>query len=898
MKKITKLLLLLLVTPLLFIFPVQATTNLSPDGARAFEDLARCLNSKDTLDVFYLIDESRSLLDTDSENKRAPILAASLRELIGLKEDLRINYAVGFFGNTYSTWLPWTELTSVNSEKASNQLEQEVAKRFNGRGTDWLLGVKSAEEELRKQRSKSRGCQILIWLTDGGITGGQDYGGAKAFGDLCSKVFNSLRQSRITVLGVLLKSEQDLARYSSADRSAQENLMSLMAPLVEGRALIGSPAQQLQTCGTYPIPANYSAGALLIAENPISLAYQFLRLGSLLSGGTAGNLIGNPGKFLIEEGVARFRIVTTSSTWTLTGPDGQQYQAGSGIEVTKSGGATQISVPVTSNMYGQWQFGYERDSDNQLILFSGLRLKLDSGELVAGSPGSISGSVAPEFGNQRVNLSVFGTKSVTVQEVLGDGTVGPERPANLDTNGDFQLANFTPSSDQGQLEIRVVLEVATKSGIKLAPVSISRNLDVRLPKNYPSLTNSPVQFSVLKGANGEGLGEMVFRGPATGNGKVCLSEPKILSDPIDRKDAYKWGVTSNDIENGCLALRENEEKRVQIAVRNGVPANAEVLAELPVTYFSDSEGKQFTLGALLALPTQISPGAEIVAVLLTILGFLLPLFAIYLMTLLSTKIAIGNSMQRGQWKVSVDSLKGISAVDGGTLKPTPEDFKFLPELSDARKFEDSLGVMHAKVSKLVFPSPWFELESREGTRAVTMVAGPARAIQRFKSGKLAPIAGNLDNIWALSINENDLRALGSKNSIPAELVIFKRNNLANKNQYMERYLKVTTTAGIWSQIQSLAQAISAEAEQVSKGKNSRKAQKTSSVSEVDQSSVESGSISAPPPPPGTSNPLPPTFTKSTPQPPISGSGSSGPINPIVPPPPSGPTGFPPKPPGA
>ena len=71
-------------------------TQLSADGKRAFDDLARCLNSKGALDVFYLIDESASLKATDSENKRAEILKSSLIQLSTLREDLKVQYAVGF----------------------------------------------------------------------------------------------------------------------------------------------------------------------------------------------------------------------------------------------------------------------------------------------------------------------------------------------------------------------------------------------------------------------------------------------------------------------------------------------------------------------------------------------------------------------------------------------------------------------------------------------------------------------------------------------------------------------------------------------------------------------------------------------------------------------------------
>ena len=873
-------------------------STLSSNGQRAFEDLARCLNSKDTLDVFYLVDESGSLRDTDSEDKRALILGASLRELVQLRDGLKVNYAVGFFADKYSTWQPWRSINPSNADESVGRLEKEVAKRDSGAATDWLVGIENALQELRNQRARTNGCQVLIWLTDGAIdTTKSSYSEAEALEELCGKTFNSLRQSKITVLGVLLKSEKDLQRLDPDTREGVLTLMSVMGPLVEGNGVVGvEPNTENLTCGDYPIPANFAAGALLVAENPISLAYQFLRLSSLLSGGTRSNIsASNPGKFLVEEGVSRFRIITTSSEWLLTDPNGKRYSENSDLDVFTSSGATQITVPVKEGMLGIWKFSYATDSDNELILFSGLSLKLDEGELIAGRSGIVSGFVIPEFGNSKVDLGVYGTGEISVQEVLGNGTVGPKRRATLFESNRFILENFTPSPDQGQIEVRVVLQVSTKSGIQLAPVSAARTLIVRLPGNYPTLINGPIQFSPIKGVRGEGSGIAIFKGPDSGSGKVCLGQPKILSDSLDRASSYIWESGSTELQNGCLTLSQNEEKQVNLFVKNEVPANAEVLAELPVTYFSDSEGREFTLNAPLIVPTETSPLGSLVAIFLTILGFLLPMLAIYFMTLFTTKIALGNSMQRGSWNVHIDSIKGIVGQNGDVIRPASEDFKFISEVSDSRKFTDVIGEISAQVSKLVFPSPWFEIRSTPGNRLITMVAGPARALRRFDSGLIAPINGNIDKIWALSISDQDLLNLGSKTSIPANLVIYKRNNVANKNQFMERFLEVTTTAGIWSQIISLSQKVIAE-------QNSINQKKGSTIKRQTNTNAPSGSneqlVQAPPPPPGMPPPPAPPGLGGAPnlatqQPPSNpGTGS-------FPPPPPGATGqFPPKPPGA
>jgi len=886
-----------------------STTELSVVGKRAFDDLARCLNSKDALDVFYLIDESASLRYTDSEKKRAEILKSSLIQLSTLREGLKVQYAVGFFGDKYSIWKNWSIVDPKSIESEALDLERKVRESNKGQSTNWQLGVDSAATELSNQRKKSNACQALIWLTDGGLDLSTGAPGEKpvqanpknieAFESLCKNTSNSLRQAKVTVLGVLLKSEKDLARQSGDQRENMEQGMDLLLPIVEGTGSINLGSVQQQACGQNPIPPNYAAGALLEAEDPIALAFQFLKLGSYTAGGTLGELSGgNPANFLIEAGIARFRIITTSPTWKLTSPQGSSISEGPGVTVVTSAGATQITVSVKPSMYGAWNFSFKEGSSNELVLFSGLDLKLDSGELIAGIARKVSGEVVSEFAGQPVNLSDYSVATVTVQEILGNGKTNPQRTASLAGNK-FELASFKASLNQGQVELRVTLNVATKSGFALAPVSVSRILDVRLPDNYPSLAMSPIKFDTpINGSSGTGKGSAVFNGPKSGNGKICIVEkPSYVNDVIDRSETYEWfkpvGLDTSD----CLLLSQDEKKKVDFAIKNRIPADAQVQAELPIIYYSDSEvGQQFTLNAPMEFQTlRKKLGENWIKALLVFLGIALPLALIYLLTWATTKIALGKNVQRASWPIRVDSLKGILASDGSVLTPKPEDYKYISDQPDARNYSEIIGNLSAKVSKLVFPPPWFEMKAREGARLLTMVAPPASMNSRFANGSIAPIRGNIDSVWAIEVLDKDLVSLGTSTAIPGNLVIYKRNNLANKNQFMDRFMKVSTTPGIWNQIVALIPKVQAELTQ-----QSNRSTKNNSKKKVDNSSNEemiefdSKTSFTPPPPPGSggSFPPPPPGSGGSFPPPPPGSGGSFP-----PPPPGSGGSFPPPPPG-
>ena len=711
---------LFLVTTIGFLPSVQVAnaeataSSLSAQGKRAFEDLTRCLNSNNNLDVFYLIDESASLKDTDKGNTRADILKSSLIQLSTLKEGLNVNYAVGFFGDKYSTWKPWTKINSKNAENAANSLKEKVIESVHGAKTDWRLGVENASRELASQRQKSSGCQVLSWLTDGGLDlttsqpGNQSVQSIPqnidAFNSLCDKYADALRQAKVTVLGVLLKNESDLASRTPEQRKNMEQAMSLLLPIIEGSGPINLGTPSNKACGKNPIPANYASGALLIAQDPVALAFQFLKVGSYTAGGTHGEISGgNPGSFLIENGIARFRIITTSPNWQLKNPQGAIVSAGGKIEVTESSGATQITVPVDSSMYGKWSFSYKEGSSNELILFSGLDLKLDEGELIAGQPGKVSGQVVSEFAGQPINLSAYSSANISIQEVLGNGEKSPARAASFGSQNKFELSDFAVSPDQGQVELRVTLQVITKSGIALAPVSVARILEVRLPSNYISLDNSPIVLSNLDGHKGKAEGVAQFTGPKSGGGKICLNEtPIITSDVVHREDTYVWEKPTNLDEKGCLKLGQGEKGSIKFSVSNEVSEDAFVKAEAPIVYYSDQDPeKQFTLRAPIEFHSTIKGvGAGWIKIILILLGILLPLSLIYLMTWLTTKIALGKNVQRASWPVVVDSLKGIQSTNGSSITPKPEDYVYIPDQKDTRSFTDSVGTLKAKVSKL------------------------------------------------------------------------------------------------------------------------------------------------------------------------------------------------------
>ena len=856
----------------------KSNSALSENGQRAFADLGRCLQSQGkekVLDVFYLIDESGSLQGTDSEKKRAEILSSSLIQLASFRKDVTVNYSVGFFAHEYAVWKAWTTVNQGGIVSEAAKLDAEVRKRDQGDWTDWLKGINGAITELNAQHERTNGCSTLIWLTDGGIELETVDQTLDAIEQLCTNRFDVLRKNNVTVLGILLKNDAYLDKLTSEEKKQQLLRMAYMQPMIEGTGRLYD--NTVRNCGSYPVPKNYRQGALFVAQDPKDLAFEFLKLPPQIEGcKESPSIRGDVSDFKIENGISDFQIVTKSPNWRLTDPTGKSLTAVSKeIRVFETAGASQIKVGTTQSGVGKWSFA--GDDDAVLYLCAGLDIVIDAGnDLIAGRPGSLSGKVILQRNGLPANLAIYASNHpITVQQIAGDGSSSAPVEAIQSAPSSFKLENFTPTAGQSELEIRVTLYLTTKDGFELAPISVAQKLEVRLPENYPSLKSTPITLSDLRKPDEPATGQAIFIAPVGTDGKVCIApnaRVKVISDAVKREDSYVLKTSGVDA-TGCIQIRDGEsDGKISISVSNSVTASAEVILEIPVTYYSDAEpGKSFTLGAPIEF-TSFVPGQENAkwwTILLTILGIGLPLALIYLMSWLTTKIAFGRQVQRAAYPVMLTPTDRYTARDGSAIAIDGADFKIRPEQPDVRSFDDSVGTFRTKISKLVLAAPWFEVKAPEGTRIITLAHAAPQLKRRFSSGKLAPIPGDMGKIWALQVSDADLLKFEKSTPIPGTLVVFKRNNLANPNQFRDVFNGVTTKAGMWREVTRLADVVKNESvkpEKESKGKKGG-----------------NGGGSTPPPPPssgpGRPGGTPPRPGSSGPAPIRPGSGSGSTVRP-------------------
>lgn len=901
------------------IIGAASASDVSDIGKNGFKELSRCLNSNDVLDVFYMIDESSSLSSganpgdpgSDPNDDRATILAASVESLQTLKPGLKVNVAVATFAATAREQRPWTEMTKEASADLANWMRTAVPDLDQGSATNWDAALTFSQQKLSNSGSDpANRCQALVWFTDGSlnVAGGKSYDNIddrKAMGNLCgpdhrqnelfksreSAVVSQLRGSGVTILGVLLEDKNWDA--------TQVGYASLMRSIVEGEGSTGEYSDY--TCGVVPIPPTSRPGSLLVAANPFDLAYQFQAIGQQASGGVSIPLTGNPAEFSIENGVSSFNVVTTDQNWKLTAPDGSTIDTANAesldFDIVGDANSTRISKSVTDADFGIWTV-FIADTANQraVYLFSGLGISLYNTDFFGGEKGSLAGVVVRELDGKPVDLSVYNdARAMSLSLVGSSGTLQSPTSFPINSDGSFSLSEIDYPTERTDVDMRLQLNLKTKSGIELAPVAFAKSVKITLRKDFPSV-DPVLQMTNLVGKN-PSIGTLTLVGPEAGPGRVCIGTPQVRDTEINRiwdETTTTWtvdGANKSNIGLSCVDLAQSESRKVQVSLQNEQPAESQISGEVPVTL----EPANADLGSrkvnvpFEATSTRAGATSTVVLteVILTVLGILVPLALLYFLTLLTTKFSAGTDLLRTQVPV-------VITTSGMKIREGEPEAKFAPvaPMDDVRDFSDSSGLasMRAQVSKLVFPAPWFEAKAASGTRLASFVSVPRAKANKFESGKTVAIGPDVGKHALLSFSESDLVSTKQGEPLKASLILYSRLGVDTKARLNE----ILMLPGTWDRASVLKSTFDSEdrsASSVDATQWKRKFKKLSKTSSDAGSTPmpltpnSTGNGSVPPPPPGSTG-------GSVPPPPPGLSGGS------FPPPPPGSSGgsFPPPPP--
>ena len=924
---------LVLISPSAAAFAIPESRSqafeLSAIGDRATEDLRRCLATNNSLDVYYLIDMSASLFDTDGRPgtdpnfARSEILGESLRQLSGLASEdggsKNVNWNAGFFGNEFfPASATWRSLNPSSVEQEVSALDGAIRNTAGG-ATDWLVGIAGAQQELAKQKRVSGACQTLIWLTDGGLNvRNADSLSFSAMNSLCGVEalagggtpalglgpLYELRQAGVVVFGVLL----DVVGPGISDLYPERK--TWLQPLVEGTGIADLPSGSRQlNCGdgSGTIPAKHAAGAFIRAQQLGDLAVQFLRLSGLIQGGSLGALASD-GSFSIDPGVARVELLmlANSNDLTLTDPGGSVTQLDSaGIAVIENAGATKVGIQVDSRQdFGRWRLTGVDPATVVLIAYSALRVAPEaSNTLISGqvSELKVSATVTDpslfDVSDYDFDLEAF------AQAPDGDYfSLGRVSSSSL-TNGSWSL-RIAPEEGASQVNLRFEASgIRTRTGgTSLSSIASEQSLVVSLPANFPTFGPIPLDLGVLQGRLNPATQILDVYAPASGEtGFFCFGANPLFtvkSDSIDRSSTWDLQIAplSGTADSaGCIEVSPGSTAQLQLSLRNSETANSLVSGFIDFT-LRDSAGAELEVKAPVSLETQriINPLVlAILQLLLIVLGVVLPLVTIYLVNRLSSKVEHGNELLKASFPVLVNlksgEIKSNSNLDLKSGEIGLNHFKFQSPKADSREIEISeLGTAKAKVSLNPLVAPWFEIEAKPDSAVFTGRQNQKKG-KRFSSGSVAEFSGQLSKTWGLSVKQAALRsATQNTEDLPATLVVFARNAGGVSPNFQERMIGVVNDAKVSGSILSVKEGL----EVLERRSNPKRDKKDRGTKPGDSSSRSAPGPSGPklgsgPAPRQSATPPPATPGKGVPARPTKPSGSQpGSGGPSLPKPPS------------
>ena len=143
--------------------------DLSDYGKNSISELATCLRTSETLDVFYLVDASTSLETSDPKNQRSGIIAQDIvrwADITQIQPNLKVQVAGALFNESTSKIADWQRLDSANAPRVASKFTSFINNRNLGNYTNWRAGLQEAYDQM--QRSDAE-CKAVIWFTDGGL---------------------------------------------------------------------------------------------------------------------------------------------------------------------------------------------------------------------------------------------------------------------------------------------------------------------------------------------------------------------------------------------------------------------------------------------------------------------------------------------------------------------------------------------------------------------------------------------------------------------------------------------------------------------------------------------------------------------------------------------------------
>lgn len=733
--------------------------NVSPSQALEIAPkIEQCLQGTSQLSVVMLVDESKSLQNTDPMNDRVTGLKSVLAALNQAVEDNTSNRNLdvevlfaGFYGDTHpkpedtdegSGWLP------LNGGTISDMLERadRYATANTGPQTDYVSALLNARDLLTQRAAErtdeggSAPCNLIVFFTDGGYYIGER-GEGKSSLPLTVPYAESLDLSNPDNPAKVMEQGKGYlcaARNGLITQMGREGTVLLTVALARDGEFDGESKRFLRSLSTGDDGCGNVPGGIGDYVETGDSTQLFFKFNDSLSGKNStltplnpcsgmGCLAGgNP--FNAIEGEKSFELLADIGTGG-TGirfitPNGSKVNipSGDGDEIDDSGVSftplwisnevVQINGvfdTATTDWVGNWNVALTGRSDgaiHSLTFAADLTPVLESpAVLTRGEKTRVrfrlddaeGGDLEPNPVTQMLD-SKAQLGSPTSGDYEGLDVRGPDENLELSTNVDMPVDNSSGIADIG-----LTINFDAPDGHFIEPIYQPFSFEVKLPDSlgYPSLSPAELNLASITG-DGESSGEVTLTG-TSGNGCVWLNEVEVAA-PADAGEVDVRTEPDAQAESSCIPLAKGESKTVTVVVAPANQADGTVEVELDFGLASSIKPGENQISSV-HTTVPIAKSADVPARLailigLIILGAALPVLLLHLMNRSSAEFSAPQSVLHLRRKVQLDQGSGLLIDAETSAEVDPNYSNFTPVKSSGRE----AGVRGFELGSLVFRS--------------------------------------------------------------------------------------------------------------------------------------------------------------------------------------------------
>jgi hypothetical protein len=794
--------------------PQAATaSDISEYGEQAIEDLVTCLNTAESLDVFYLVDSSKSLEDTDPKNERAKIISEDIERWadIGVKRPkIKIQVAGALFSSSTARIADWQDLNADNATSVAEKFAKQINNGNLSNFTNWRAGL---EEAFDQHKTRSSDCKVVIWFTDGGLWSApwntadrpkslddlEALCGPANKGDVTRSassqgIMAQMRSAGIRVFGILLNVGPDAEKDEAFYRS-------LMQPVIEEKGQVtsgsGLPSGEI-TCGeNLPVEErDYATGAFLEAQSAADVAYKLL---DISFGDWTEGECGKNGEFWVDPGIDSVEFATDASSWQITDSKGVVKKKSAGSREITTG---PVKIPEIKEPE-KWTFKTVDANICALYVFPEIYMSLHDKSLISGKQGSITGQFVKSLTSNRIaDLSIY--KSVEFSAKID----GKAFASSLNKNtGTFDIKGYTPpaSSDSAKVQATLTLKTAHYNLKTL-------NLD-KVKNIYPAAVLPEVGsikfVSDLVGAKGKATAEVTIKAPtAQGvSSSVCFLDPQVISDgqdetagkATDRSKNWNWTTGGLDA-NGCVEFLNgtNRDQKVTFELSNTTQANAQgealfnyKISSGDIADLKDSQTAEFG--------TQAETSSWLFwfwFLVLLFTGLAFPFGILFYFNSKNARFTVGPGTFRGVigLKLDYENRMFVMTTETGRLSDAQASLVFYRQdenLSGVTAMKDGPVSLTAKSPLWPLAAPKF-LASLDTSK--TLLAGRLRSSrfldkdQRLNSGRVSSLAFVTQDLNHDLARGDDSKVFASGSRV--WMVLYSTNPNQQPEIYQERILEI------------------------------------------------------------------------------------------------------------